>query len=184
MSLGGAGRSKLGTGALAALTRTRTLWFVAGGLSALALLLYLVPTSVATADLPPAESSLAQTSGSRATDPESSLAFDAIVERNIFSPDRAPPPSRYVPPGGSAPAETSPVRGAPAPVRLFGIAVGPDGAVALIDADPDIPGAEIYRVGDVVRGARVTAITDSTVVLAGPAGQSVLRLPDSNRGTP
>ncbi len=180
MSRGLGGLSRLGAGALTTLTRTRALWMAAGGLSALALLLYLVPTSVATADLPPAEGTLVQASGSRTADPESALAFDAIVERNIFSPDRAPPASRYVPPGGAAPAQAAPATTGPAPVRLFGIAVGPDGAVALIDADPEIPGAEIYRLGDMVRGARVSAITDTTVVLDGPSGRTVLRLPDSN----
>ena len=65
------------------------------------------------------------------------------------------------------------------PARLFGITRGPGGAVAVIDADPAVPGAEIYRVGDQVRGGRVTAIGDSTVVLSRPSGPLVLRLPDA-----
>jgi hypothetical protein len=49
--------------------------------------------------------------------------------------------------------------------------------VALIDADPRIPGAEVYRVGDEVRGGRIAAVTDSTVVIARPSGPLTLRLP-------
>jgi len=52
-----------------------------------------------------------------------------------------------------------------------------NGAVALIDADPKIPGAEIYHVGDRVAGATISSITDSTVVLARPSGPLTLHLP-------
>ena len=60
--------------------------------------------------------------------------------------------------------------------RLYGITVGAGGAVALIDADPKIRGAELYRVGDRVGGSPITAITDSTVVIARKGGPLVLRL--------
>jgi hypothetical protein len=62
---------------------------------------------------------------------------------------------------------------------LYGITVRGTEALALIDADPGVPGAEIYRVGDRVRGSRVVAITDSTVTLASVSGggaAQVLRL--------
>jgi len=59
--------------------------------------------------------------------------------------------------------------------------VGAEGAVALIDADPNVPGAEIYRVGDLVAGARLVAITDSSVTLAQPSGPLVLRLQPAAR---
>jgi hypothetical protein len=62
-------------------------------------------------------------------------------------------------------------------MHLYGITKGPGGAVALIDADPRIPGAEVYRVGDEVRGGRIAAVTDSTVVIARPSGPLTLRLP-------
>jgi hypothetical protein len=102
----------------------------------------------------------------------------AITRLNIFSPQRTAPQSRYTPPGLARPTQPTAARVTTSPIQLFGIAVGPEGAVALIDADPDIPGAEIYRVGDTVRGALIQAITDSTVVLQGAGGQSVLRLPN------
>ena len=45
-----------------------------------------------------------------------------------------------------------------------------------------VPGAEVYRVGDEVRGGRITTIGDSTVVLTRPSGPLVLRLPDAGDG--
>src|SRR5438876_154479 len=77
---------------------------------------------------------------------------------------------------------------APAPrgprLTLYGTTVGPQGAVALIDADPKVPGAEIYRLGDVVAGAALVAITDSTVTLAEPSGPLVLHLRPAQRRKP
>jgi len=78
--------------------------------------------------------------------------------------------------------ETAPTKPRGPTLRLYGITVGAQGAVALIDADPNIPGAEIYRLGDLVAGARVLAITDSTVTLAEPSGPLVLRLQPAARG--
>ena len=89
---------------------------------------------------------------------------------------------RFTPPGLAARGQ--PVHRAPA-VRLYGITIGASGtATALIDADPDIPGAEIYHIGDVVAGAPIVDITDSTVVLAQPSGQRVLHLQRSSRRQP
>jgi len=108
------------------------------------------------------------------------LAYEEIVQKNVFDPGREPPQPRYVPPeavAGEDPGIAPPV--APRGPRLFGLAVGPDGAVALIDADPSIPGAEVYRPGDLVRGLRLVEVTDSTAVLAGATGTIVLRLPVS-----
>jgi hypothetical protein len=98
--------------------------------------------------------------------------YDAIAAANIFSQDRAAPAVRFVPPGRAA-APTKP-RGPT--LRLYGITVGTQGAVAIIDGDPKIPGAGIYRLGDLVAGARIVAITDSTVTLAERSGPLVLRL--------
>jgi len=98
--------------------------------------------------------------------------YDAIVAANIFSPDRTPPAVRFSLPGRA----TAPPKPREPTLRLYGITAGPQGAVALIDADPKVPGAEIYRLGDLVAGARVLAITDSTVTLAEPSGPLVLRL--------
>lgn len=111
---------------------------------------------------------------------EALLAYEEIVRNNVFDRERRPPASRYVPPElaeAQAASEPAPVvRRGP---RLFGLAVGPDGAVALIDADPAIPGAEVYRPGDAVGRARLVSVTDSSAVLEGPAGRTVLRLPTS-----
>jgi hypothetical protein len=104
-------------------------------------------------------------------------AYDAIVAANIFSPDRAPPAVRFSLPGQAA----APAKPRGPTLRLYGITVGAQGAVALIDADPNIPGAEIYRLGDLVAGARIVAITDSTVTLAQPSGPLVLRLQPAQR---
>jgi len=101
--------------------------------------------------------------------------FAPIVAANIFSPTRR------------APARVSPVEhaihqavghtGPRAPtLTLYGTTVGPQGAVALIQGDGMNPGADVYHVGDVVAGARLVAITDSTVTLARPSGALVLRL--------
>src|SRR5205814_4948042 len=89
-----------------------------------------------------------------------------ITAAKFSSPDRPPPAVRFSLPGRAA-APTKP-RGPT--LRLYGITVGAQGAVAIIDADPSIPGGELYRVGDLVAGARVLAITDSTVTLAQPSG--------------
>jgi len=106
-----------------------------------------------------------------------------IVEGNPFSPARQGPEPDAAPwtlPASSASRTTIPSPAAvPARVpqyRLSGIVQGPDGVAALIDADPRVPGAEIYRIGDPVGPFRLTEATDSTVVLAGPAGTQVLRL--------
>jgi hypothetical protein len=102
-------------------------------------------------------------------------ADSAIVAGNIFSASRSAPRERYTPPDLVASRETVRVR--PRPVasglRLFGTV---SGTAALIDANPAVPGAEIYQIGDVVTGKRILAVTESTVVLEGPAGRAVLRL--------
>ena len=98
--------------------------------------------------------------------------YDAIVAANIFSQDRTAPSVRYVPPGRAAP----PTKPRGPTLRLYGITVGTQGAVAIIDGDPKTPGGGIYRLGDLVAGARLVAITDSTVTLAEPSGPLVLRL--------
>jgi hypothetical protein len=104
-------------------------------------------------------------------------AYDAIVTANIFSQDRTPPAVRFSLPGRDA----APPKPRGPTLRLYGITVGSQGAVALIDADPSIPGAEIYRVGDLVAGGRLLAITDSTVTLAQSSGPLVLRLRPAQR---
>jgi hypothetical protein len=48
--------------------------------------------------------------------------------------------------------------------------------VALIDADPDLPGAELYQVGDSVGTYLLEQATDSLVVLRRGARTQILRL--------
>jgi hypothetical protein len=106
--------------------------------------------------------------------------YAAIVATNIFSPTRAPPAERFTPDrptGGAAPTPPKPKPKPAGPgIRLFGITKGPNGAVALIDADPKIKGAEIYRLGDRVAGSPLSDIGDSTVVITRPSGPLVLHL--------
>jgi hypothetical protein len=164
------------------MTLLRTLYASAAALALVAIGLLLAPSAPsraqAAAALAPDVPSLTQRP---ATDiPPTTYA--AIASTNVFSPDRVPPRVRFTPPGLAARGES--VHRAPT-VRLYGITIGAGGAAtALIDADPDIPGAEIYRVGDVVAGAPIVDITDSTVVLAQPSGQRVLHLERSSRRRP
>ncbi|HEY0350505.1 MAG TPA: hypothetical protein VGC48_00185 [Gemmatimonadales bacterium] len=102
-----------------------------------------------------------------------------IIGHNIFSPERAAPRTRYVPPDLAASKNNpEPPRARPAPsrLRLLGTVVGPTGTAALIDADPAVPGAESYEVGDLVGRRRIVAVSESTVVLDGAGGRLVLRL--------
>jgi hypothetical protein len=110
---------------------------------------------------------------------EDAAPYAAIVAGNLFSPTRAPPAVRFTPnrpTGAAAPTPKPKPKPASPGIRLFGITKGPNGAVALIDADPKIKGAEIYRVGDRVAGSPISAISDSTVVIARPSGPFVLHL--------
>ena len=66
-------------------------------------------------------------------------------------------------------------------LTLYGLATGPTGAVALIDADPSIPGAEIYRLGDRVGSYRLESIADTLAVLTGSTGRLVLTLDTPRR---
>src|SRR5437879_10318490 len=113
--------------------------------------------------------------GQAATAPSGATAaprYEAIVAANIFSQTRTAPLVRFAPAGRAARGTASASRRPP--LKLYGITVGPQGAVALIDADPKIPGAEIYRVGDLVAGARLGGLTDSTLTAAEPRGPQVL----------
>ena len=105
------------------------------------------------------------------------LTFEEIVRTDMFSADRQPPRERYVPPELRAAAVPDRPAGPQVPrLQLFGVATGPSGAVALIDANPAIPGAEIYRLGDRVSIYRLESISDTLVVLRGDAGVRRLRL--------
>lgn len=99
----------------------------------------------------------------------------AIIGGNIFSAARSAPRVRYTPPDLASSALRARIRPQPAApgLKLFGTV---SGTAALIDANPAVPGAEIYQIGDVVAGKRIRAVTESTVVLEGSTGRTVLRL--------
>lgn len=165
------------------MSRTRSLYLVAALCGAAGVMLRLAPAGVplpVAGAVPATGTSPARpTPMAAAPSLDGAGAYDEIIVSNVFSSTRAAPTARFVPEGlrkdtGAAAPRAKP---AAAPIRLYGITRGAEGAVALIDADPDIPGAEVYRVGDQVRGARISAITDSTVVLGRPSGSVVLRLP-------
>lgn len=123
---------------------------------------------------------------------------DSIVLHDIFSRTRRPPRTRYAPAAGGvagdaptswAPQPPADTTGAPAgssgaagdepsaqAPRLYGVVAGALGATALIDLDPTVPGAELYRAGDTRGGWRVVAIAGDSVVLTGPRGRRVLHL--------
>ena len=103
-----------------------------------------------------------------------------IVEGNVFSAAREDPRSgspRWTPlvAESATPVTTAPTSG-PRRYRLSGIVGTAGGFVALIDADPRLPGAELYRVGDRVGPFVLTEANDSVVVLSGTSGTQVLRL--------
>jgi hypothetical protein len=121
---------------------------------------------------------------------EDPAPYAAIVAANIFSPTRTPPAVRFTPnsPVGGVARTPPPPTPKPKPagpaIRLFGITKGLNGAVALIEADPKIKGAEIYRVGDRVAGLPISAISDSTVAIARRAGPLVLHLRSAGKNKP
>jgi hypothetical protein len=165
-------------------TLSRVLYVAAAGLTFLALAVFVAwrppapaaaATSIAFAD------TLTDMSISRTkTSAPDSLAIGQIVSTNIFSPDRTPPRRRYAPPSPvavQAPSADT-LRTGPPPLRLYGVTLSAAaGGVALIEADPRIPGAEVYRIGDDVREALLVALSESTAVLEWPGGgRTVLRL--------
>jgi len=142
--------------------------------------LRLAPMSVPRTDIAPPALPAATRLDVAPTSTSPAPRYDVIVAANIFSQDRTAPAVRFSPPGRAA----APTKPSGPTLKLYGITVGPQGAVALIDADPKIPGAEIYRVGDLVAGAALVAITDSTVTLAEPSGPLVLHLQPAQRRKP
>jgi len=152
--------------------------WIAAGIGAAALSLQGIPLRI---ELPPVPSEDAGPS-SPTVDPSAQaaalLTYEEIVRANPFGADRTPPPVRYLPPElrvAQQPAQPSGEAAAPR-LQLYGVATGPTGAVALIDANPSIPGAEIYRTGDLVSIYRLESISDTMVVLRGESGVRTLRL--------
>jgi hypothetical protein len=150
--------------------------FAAGGAA-----LRLAPVRVPVGD-PPAPSAPPVATTLRRPDTADLRRYTGIVTANPFSSERKAPSTRFVPEGlrrDTVAVARAPRQPREITPRLFGITRGPGGAVALIDADPRVPGAEVYEVGDPVWDGRLTAIGDSTVTLSRQAGPLVLRLPDA-----
>lgn len=95
--------------------------------------------------------------------------YQPIIAENIFAQNRGVEPAKPAPV-----ARPQQPRDAAAGLALRGTTIGPRGAVALI-------GADVYRLGDIVNGAKLVAITDSSVTLERPSGPLTLRVPSSQR---
>jgi hypothetical protein len=160
---------------------TRMLYGLAGLLLLVGLALRIAP-----APLPASQGSTDRATRSRPVPQQGARevagADGAIVSGNIFSVSRSAPRVRYSPPDLAPTGEPRRrvLRPAAAGLKLFGTV---SGTAALIDANPAVPGAEIYQVGEKVRGKRVVAVTESTVVLDGPGGRTVLRLQPAQQPT-
>jgi hypothetical protein len=148
---------------------------VAGVLLLLALWLGIAPVkppAPAPRPLPPLSAIQASSSSGPRQDP---ALYREVVQGNILSPSRtAPAPREALRPGAGAAGSSG--DGPRRRLRLSGIVRGPEGVVALIDADPAVPGAELYRQGDRVGPYRLVEATDSVIVLRGASGTQVLRL--------
>lgn len=142
------------------MSATRLLWPAAAVLAFAAIAFRLAPPARPAASI----SAIPQQQGLAAL-PVLESGTD-IVATNMFAASRRPPQHRFLPRGFEAPVSAP----APAPIVLYGVTLAAADPLALIDADPKVPGAEIYRVGQQVRDARLVAITDSTVTLAPLSG--------------
>lgn len=158
---------------------------LAGAITTAGVLAWLVPPPVPMVAVLPAAVAAPEAPLDGSSQAAAILTFQEIVRANVFSDRRAPPPRRYVPPHlvarARAPAASTPA--APR-IRLYGVATGERGSVALIDADPAIPGAEIYRPGDAVGIYHLESIATSFVVLTGPGGRRTVGLEATARRSP
>lgn len=105
---------------------------------------------------------------------------DDVVATNLFSPRRTSPTVRYTSDSLAPTREAPPSPPARRAIRLFGVGMTGARATALLDADPRVPGAEIYHVGDrLPEGGRVESIAADNVVIITPEGRQRLRLESS-----
>lgn len=158
------------------MSREAARWFslAAGACLAVSLALWLVPTRSPAPPVDDGTVGLDVHAPQMPVDRSDPSAYRQIVETNPLSPTREPPP-----PPRAASAEAGRAVIQPRPQRRFrlsGIIRGPEGLVVLIDADERVPGAELYRVGDLVGSYRLAEASDSVVVLRGAEGVQVLRL--------
>jgi hypothetical protein len=154
-----------------------TLYVIAAALLVAAGALRLVPPVIRLPVVPAADSTGAPPTRDPSAQAAALLSFEEIVRTDMFSAARQAPPDRYIPPELRSAAGPERPAGPRVPrLQLFGVATGPTGAVALIDANPAIPGAEIYRLGDRVSIYRLEMISDTLVVLRSDSGVRRLRL--------
>jgi hypothetical protein len=152
----------------------RMLYGAATGLALAGLVFWVMPIRTAASGSVPDAPFGAPVEGLAGSAADTAVAA-TILEGNVLSRARRPPRTRLRVSGAPETAA------APAPgrvtfqARLFGTVTGGEPS-ALIDADPGVPGAEVYRPGDRLLGRRLTDISDSSVVLEGPSGRLVLRL--------
>jgi len=159
--------------------RVTALYGAAAGLALGGVVLRLVPPRVPTVDLSSAAVAVPPSPVDPAAQAAALLTYAAITQADLFAPDRRPA-TRALRAAASSQPDARPA----STWRLFGVASGAAGAVALIDADPAIPGAEIYRPGDHIASYTITTIADTLVVLDSPAGRRVLTLRQSERRNP
>ena len=110
-----------------------------------------------------------------AADPNAAGLAEIVVSTNPFSPRRTSPGVRFADSNPAPPTIAAP------PLRhivhLFGIGTTGGRATALLDADPRVPGAEIYQVGDALPGGgRIVQIEGDHVVIDTPEGRLRLRM--------
>lgn len=115
-----------------------------------------------------------------------SLTEDIILY-NLFSPSRSAPSRRYAA-GTAAGVDANPEGSPPSPSlaggftpELIGTAVSerPAETRALLRLLPADPAPRLYAVGDRAGGYTVVSIDARAVVLSGPRGRVVLRLPEN-----
>lgn len=98
---------------------------------------------------------------------------DPIIAANIFAESRTPPTPQSL---ATAPASRRHASPPPAALTLVGTTIGPRGAVALINTGGASGATQVHAMGDVIEGARLVAITESTVTLLRPSGPLVLHV--------
>ena len=152
----------------------------------LGVLLLFAPTSTDVAPRAVPESSALAATPAEGRAAADSLAEDIILY-NLFTPSRTAPTRRYAGPNVAAAGGMTDVNGEPSspaagfmPV-LIGTAVSerPGETRALLQLIASDPTPRLYGVGDRAGGYSVVSIDARSVVVTGPRGRVVLRLPEN-----
>jgi hypothetical protein len=168
---------------------TRILYAAAAFFVALGIALFFILSRVdgraAAADTTPGATQTGQgtTAAAQPGDSRPLESFALVVDSNMFSPGRSAPRVRFTIRPATADSVPAAPRAPSAPaLRVYGITLRSTDSTALIDADPRVPGAEMYRVGATLpNGSLIVEMTDSFVVVEGPRGRQVLRLETKSR---